>query len=53
VLAIVGFALSLRPTRLAAWRRSLGYLVLAQGLSTSIVTPFKALTGVHCPWSLL
>ncbi len=52
VLAIVGFLLSLLPTRLAPWRRSLGYLVLALGLSTSIVTPLKTLTGVHCPWSL-
>lgn len=53
VLAIAGFLLSLLPTRLAQWRRSLGYLVLALGLSTSIVTPLKALTGVHCPWSLV
>ncbi len=50
--AIGGFVLSLLPTRLAAWRRRLGYLVLALGLSTAIVTPLKALTGVHCPWSL-
>ncbi|HAW25323.1 MAG TPA: phosphoesterase, partial [Pseudomonas sp.] len=53
VLAIAGFLLSLLPTRLAPWRRPLGYLVLALGLSTSIVTPLKALTGVHCPWSLV
>ena len=52
VLAIVGFVLSLLPTRLRAWRRPLGYLVLALGLSTSVVTPLKALTGMHCPWSL-
>ena len=52
VLAIAGFLLSLLPTRLARWRRPLGYLVLALGLSTSIVTPLKTLTGVHCPWSL-
>ena len=30
----------------------MGYLVLALGLSTSIVSPLKTLTGVHCPWSL-
>ncbi|MBV2204275.1 MAG: phosphatase PAP2 family protein, partial [Pseudomonas sp.] len=47
-----GFLLSLLPTRLARWRRPLGYLVLALGLSTSIVSPLKTLTGVHCPWSL-
>ncbi|QNG99401.1 phosphatase PAP2 family protein [Pseudomonas sediminis] len=52
VLAIAGFALSLLPTRLRAWRRQLGYLVLALGLSTSVVTPLKTLTGMHCPWSL-
>lgn len=52
VLAIAGFALSLLPTRLRHWRRQLGYLVLALGLSTSLVTPLKTLTGMHCPWSL-
>ena len=52
VLAIAGFLLSLMPTRLRAWRRQLGYLVLALGLSTSVVTPLKTLTGMHCPWSL-
>ena len=52
VMAIVGFLLSLLPTRLRAWRPQLGYLVLALALSTSIVTPLKALTAVHCPWSL-
>ncbi|MBU0854608.1 MAG: phosphatase PAP2 family protein [Gammaproteobacteria bacterium] len=52
VLAIAGFLLSLLPTRLARWRRPLGYLVLALGLSTSIVSPLKTLTDVHCPWSL-
>lgn len=52
VLAIVGFVLSLLVGRWRAWRRPLGYLVLAMGLSTSYVTPLKALTGVHCPWSL-
>lgn len=52
VLAIVGFLLSLLPTRLRPLRRSLGYLVLALGLCVSVVTPLKALTGMHCPWSL-
>ncbi|MBA1272493.1 phosphatase PAP2 family protein [Stutzerimonas azotifigens] len=52
VLAIAGFVASLLPTPLRRWRRPLGYLVLALGLSTSIVTPLKALTGVQCPWSL-
>jgi membrane-associated PAP2 superfamily phosphatase len=52
VLAIIGFVISLLPTRLSVWRRSLGFLVLALAVSTSIVTPLKALTAVHCPWSL-
>lgn len=52
LLAIGGFLLSLLPTPLRAWRRQLGYLVLALGVSTSIVNPLKTLTGVHCPWSL-
>jgi membrane-associated PAP2 superfamily phosphatase len=51
-LAILGFLLSLLPTRLKVWRRPLGYLVIALAFSTSIVTPLKALTAVHCPWSL-
>lgn len=52
VLAILSFILSLLPTRLATWRRPLGYLVLALSLSTVIVAPLKRITGVHCPWSL-
>lgn len=51
VLAILGLLLSLLP-RMAHLRRPLGYLVLALALSTSLVTPLKRLTGVHCPWSL-
>jgi membrane-associated PAP2 superfamily phosphatase len=51
VLSIAGFLLSLLP-RWKAWRATLGYLVLALALSTSIVTPLKQLTGMHCPWSL-
>jgi len=52
VLAIAGFLLSLLPTPLRRWRRVLGYVVLAMGLSTSLVNPLKTLTGMHCPWSL-
>ena len=52
VLAIVGFVLSLLVKPWRQWRRPLGYLVLAMGISSSFVTPLKALTGVHCPWSL-
>lgn len=52
VACIVAFLLSLLPVRLRSWRRELGYLVLALGLSTSIVPPLKTLTAVQCPWSL-
>lgn len=52
VLAILGFVLSLLVKPWRQWRRPLGYLVLAMGLSSALVTPLKALTGVHCPWSL-
>lgn len=52
VLVLVGFILSLFMKRLRVWRRPLGYLVLALALSTSIVSPLKTMTQVHCPWSL-
>lgn len=52
VACIAAFLLSLLPVRLRSWRRELGYLVLALGLSTSIVPPLKTLTAVQCPWSL-
>ena len=52
VLAIAGFLVSLLPTAFSRWRRVLGYVVLAMGLSTSLVNPLKTLTGMHCPWSL-
>ncbi|MHC2147374.1 phosphatase PAP2 family protein [Pseudomonas sp. 210_17 TE3656] len=50
--AIVAFISSFFWQRLKGWRRELGYLVLAMGLSTSFVTPVKAVTAVQCPWSL-
>ena len=52
VVAIALFLISLVSRRLRSWRRHLGYLVLSLVLSTSVVTPLKALTAVHCPWSL-
>ncbi|MGH8438104.1 MAG: phosphatase PAP2 family protein [Pseudomonas sp.] len=50
--AIFAFIGSFFWQRLKGWRRELGYLVLAMGLSTSFVTPVKAVTAVQCPWSL-
>lgn len=52
VLAIAGLLVSWLQRRWAGWRRPLGYLVLAMGLSTAMVNPLKTLTGVHCPWDL-
>ena len=52
VLAIIGFALSCVLPRFVSWRRRLGYVVLALGVSTALVTPVKAFTAVQCPWSL-
>ena len=52
VLTIGGFLLGFLSSRFRAWRRPLGYLVLAMTLSTSIVSPLKTLTAIQCPWSL-
>ena len=51
-LFVIGFIASLFSPKLREWRRPLGYVVLAMGLATAIITPLKALTGVQCPWSL-
>ncbi|BAP45625.1 PA-phosphatase-like phosphoesterase [Pseudomonas sp. StFLB209] len=48
----VAFALSWKVAALRPWRRTLGYIVLAMGLSTAVITPLKNLTQVQCPWSL-
>ncbi|MBM5460146.1 phosphatase PAP2 family protein [Pseudomonas sp. P66] len=50
--AIIAYISSFFWSRLKGWRRELGYLVLAMALSTSFVTPVKAVTAVQCPWSL-
>ncbi|BCD86900.1 hypothetical protein PSm6_33070 [Pseudomonas solani] len=52
LLALAGFVASCLYRPWYGLRRRLGYLVLAMGLSTAIVTPLKALTAVHCPWDL-
>jgi membrane-associated PAP2 superfamily phosphatase len=52
VLFIIGFVASLFSPKLREWRRPLGYVVLAMALTTSIITPLKIVTAVHCPWSL-
>ena len=52
LLTVIGFLLGVLSAKFRAWRRPLGYLMLAMTLSTSIVTPLKTFTAVHCPWSL-
>ncbi|RJG11823.1 phosphatase PAP2 family protein [Pseudomonas cavernicola] len=52
VLSILALLASLFLERLKPMRRQLGYVVLAMALSTSFVTPMKAVTAVQCPWSL-
>ncbi|MGF6590843.1 phosphatase PAP2 family protein [Pseudomonas sp. 2835] len=52
LLAVAAFAASFFWSRLVNWRRELGCLVLAMGLSTGFVTPLKAVTAVQCQWSL-
>ncbi|MBA6115460.1 phosphatase PAP2 family protein [Pseudomonas sp. NC26] len=52
LLAVAAFALSFFWKRLFSWRRELGCLVLALGVSTAFVTPLKKVTQVQCPWSL-
>ena len=51
-IAALGLLAGALIPRLRAWRRPLGYLLLAMSLSTAIVSPLKMLTEVHCPWSL-
>ncbi|MCP3789244.1 phosphatase PAP2 family protein [Pseudomonas sp. N2-11] len=52
ILALAVFAASFLVKGLYSWRRELGCLVLALGVSTAFVTPLKKLTQVQCPWSL-
>jgi LSD1 subclass zinc finger protein len=52
LLALLGWMASFSRRQWQQWRRPLGYLVLAMGLSAGIVTPLKVLTGVQCPWDI-
>lgn len=51
-LVFASLLFSLSSRNLHHWRRPLACLLLSMALSTSIVTPLKVLTAVHCPWSL-
>ncbi|WP_263260793.1 phosphatase PAP2 family protein [Pseudomonas sp. RIT-PI-S] len=52
LLSLLAFGLSFFNRRLSGWRRELGCIALSMALSTSFVTPLKAVTAVQCPWSL-
>lgn len=52
VLSALAFVAAFWWGRLKPWRRELGCIVLSMALSTSFVTPLKAVTAVQCPWSL-
>jgi membrane-associated PAP2 superfamily phosphatase len=52
ILFIGAFLLSFFVRGLKEYRRALGCVVLSMAITTSIVSPLKALTAVHCPWSL-
>lgn len=52
LLALLGWMVSFSRRQWQQCRRPLGYLVVAMGLSTGIVTHLKDLTGVHCPWDI-
>jgi len=52
LISLGAFASSFVWKPLFSWRRELGCLVLALGLSTAFVTPLKKVTQVQCPWSL-
>lgn len=52
VLSFAGFLAAFVVQRLKPWKRELGCVVLSMALSTSFVTPMKAVTAVQCPWSL-
>ncbi|WP_137887836.1 phosphatase PAP2 family protein [Pseudomonas sp. 2FE] len=51
-LSLLGLLTSLFLECVKPMRRQLSYVVLAMALSTSFVTPMKAVTAVQCPWSL-
>lgn len=51
-LSFAGFIAAFLVECFKPWKRELGCLVLSMALSTSFVTPVKAVTAVQCPWSL-
>jgi membrane-associated PAP2 superfamily phosphatase len=52
LIILLAWVASSRDWALSGWRRELTYSVLAIVLSAAVVPLLKALTDVHCPWSL-
>ncbi len=52
VAALVFWVVALRRERLRAWRRPLGYLLLAVLVSTLMISAMKAVTNMDCPWDV-
>lgn len=53
LLVVVAWLWSLRGSRMAAWRRPLGYLALSMLLATGAVALAKTVTAIDCPWNLV
>jgi len=49
---LVAWLVSLRNPRLRAWRRPLGYLLLAVAASTLAISTLKAVSNMDCPWDV-
>jgi len=50
--AILAWAATFANPAIRAWRRSLGYFVIAAVLGVGVVGLLKVLTNVDCPWDL-
>lgn len=48
----VAWMASFRATRLAPWRRPLGYLLLAVAAGVTAVSLLKSVSPLDCPWNL-
>lgn len=51
-LLLIGWLASWPITRLARWRRPLGYLVVTALISVALVNLGKGMSNMDCPWSL-
>lgn len=53
LVVLLSWVASCINTRLAPWRRPLGYLLLAVAMATASVAWVKAWSNMDCPWDLL